>query len=175
MNYTFVATIGRETFSISDDGREYAVVGGTRHSYSFTHIKADRYSLVLNGSCFEVIASMQENGRAADNREILISLNGKCRTVQVDDERTHRLKSLFSRSGTNTSDQVVRAPMPGLISRLEVAVGDEVVVGNGLLVLEAMKMENEIRATMKGKVVKIFVDKGKIVEKGESLVTISNE
>ena len=65
--------------------------------------------------------------------------------------------------------------MPGIIARLEVSVGDEVVPGRGLLVLEAMKMENEIRSTTRGKVTRIFVDKGKIVEKGESLVIISSE
>ena len=62
--------------------------------------------------------------------------------------------------------------MPGLIARVEVVPGDEVVPGKGLLVLEAMKMENEIRSGVSGKVLKIHVEKGRAVEKGEPLVTI---
>jgi pyruvate carboxylase subunit B len=62
--------------------------------------------------------------------------------------------------------------MPGLISRIEVRIGEEVALGKGLLVLEAMKMENEIRSTNHGRVQAIHVEKGKPVEKGEALVTI---
>lgn len=174
LNNTIFATIGQRTFSINTDGDDQAIIDGTRHSYSFSHIKDDRYSLILNGRCFKVVASLQKNGLRENNWEILISLDGRIRTVQVDDERSRRLKSIFSKSATKSSDQIVRAPMPGLITRLEVELGDEVTPGRGLLVLEAMKMENEIRSTVMGKVTKILVHNGKIVEKGESLISITS-
>jgi pyruvate carboxylase subunit B len=63
--------------------------------------------------------------------------------------------------------------MPGLISRIEVHVGEEVASGSGLLVLEAMKMENEIRSLTDGRIQTIHVEKGKAVEKGEALITIA--
>ena len=175
MNNEVVATIGQKTFSINASGDNRAVIDGSSYSYSFVLIKDDKYSLILNGRCYEVIASLPNNEPPTGKGEIVISLNGKIRAVQLDDARTYRLKSLFARSTAKSHHQTVRAPMPGIIARLEVSVGDEVVPGRGLLVLEAMKMENEIRSTTRGKVTRIFVDKGKIVEKGESLVIISSE
>jgi biotin carboxyl carrier protein len=62
--------------------------------------------------------------------------------------------------------------MPGMIARIEVKVGDTVEKGGGLLVLEAMKMENEIRAPFAGLVKKLHVRSGASVEKGEVLVSI---
>jgi pyruvate carboxylase subunit B len=74
------------------------------------------------------------------------------------------------------SDTTVRvsAPMPGLVTKIEVTVGDVIVVGQGLLILEAMKMENEIRATISGVITKINATLGKPVEKGELLVEIQS-
>jgi pyruvate carboxylase subunit B len=65
--------------------------------------------------------------------------------------------------------------MPGLILRVEVKHGERIVQGQGLIVLEAMKMENEIRSLTAGTVKEIHVDVGKPVEKGEPLVTVSED
>jgi biotin carboxyl carrier protein len=62
--------------------------------------------------------------------------------------------------------------MPALVVRVEVKAGDEVREGQGLLVLEAMKMENEIRSPQAGKVREVFVSNGKAVEKGELLLLL---
>ena len=66
----------------------------------------------------------------------------------------------------------VRAPMPGLVVRVEVTVGQEVAAGTGLVVVEAMKMENELRAHSRGLVEQIHVEAGQRVEKGAPLVTL---
>ncbi len=63
--------------------------------------------------------------------------------------------------------------MPGLVVRVEVSEGKAVEVGEGLVVVEAMKMENELRATYKGVVERIHVKAGDRVEKGAPLVTLS--
>jgi pyruvate carboxylase subunit B len=60
--------------------------------------------------------------------------------------------------------------MPGLVVRLEVAVGDVVDVGSGLLIVEAMKMENELRAASAGRVATIHVVEGDVVEKDQVLI-----
>lgn len=175
MKNAFVATIGQRTFTVEAADDQRATIDGTSHSYSFSQIKGDRYSLILNGKCFEITASINKNGVGTTSREMLISVNGNSRIVQVDDEQTYRLKSLFSRAALNHRDHTMKAPMPGLISRLEVVAGDEVIPGKRLLVLEAMKMENEIKSSVRGKVSKVFVAKGKVVEKGEQLISISTE
>ena len=64
--------------------------------------------------------------------------------------------------------------MPGLVVKVEVSVGTEVHKGQGLIVLEAMKMENEIKAVARGKIQTIHVAPGKIVEKGDALLSIDH-
>ena len=67
----------------------------------------------------------------------------------------------------------MRAPMPGLVVRVEVAVGQRVEVGAGLVVVEAMKMENELRAQRAGVVETVHVAAGQTVDKGASLITLA--
>ena len=71
------------------------------------------------------------------------------------------------------SGEVVKAPMPGNILKINVAPGQKVEEGDVLIVLEAMKMENEIVATKSGTVAQIAVSKGAVVETGAPLVVIA--
>jgi biotin carboxyl carrier protein len=83
------------------------------------------------------------------------------------------LRSQFgSRSAGSSERLVIAAPMPGLVNRVEVSVGARVSQGDPIIVLEAMKMENVIRAGIGGTVTKLTATPGKSVEKGEELVTI---
>lgn len=97
---------------------------------------------------------------------------GERREVSVVDERTRQIQELTGpRLGTSGSG-VVRAPMPGLIVRVEVAAGDPVVAGAGLVVMEAMKMENELCAPAGGVVASVHVAAGDVVGQGAPLVTL---
>ena len=69
----------------------------------------------------------------------------------------------------------VKAPMPGLVLRVEVEEGQTVAAGAGLVVLEAMKMENEIKAPVAGRVVAVHVIGGQAVDKGMVLVEVTAE
>lgn len=71
------------------------------------------------------------------------------------------------------SGEVVKSPMPGNILKINVAPGQKVEEGDVLIVLEAMKMENEIVATKSGTVAQIAVSKGAVVETGAPLVVIA--
>lgn len=71
------------------------------------------------------------------------------------------------------SGEVVKAPMPGNILKINVAPGQKVEEGDVLIVLEAMKMENEIVATKSGTVAQVAVGKGAVVETGAPLVVIA--
>ena len=99
--------------------------------------------------------------------------DGRRWIAEVADERTQNLKRLIG-PARRSDGGLVRAPMPGLVLRLEVEVGQKIASGAGLLVLEAMKMENEIRANSGGTIKQIFVQPGQPVDKGASLVEISS-
>jgi acetyl/propionyl-CoA carboxylase alpha subunit len=86
------------------------------------------------------------------------------------DERTRVIRDMTAESQRSTGPASLLAPMPGLIVRVNVAPGESVKAGQGLIVMEAMKMENELRAHAAGMVKTVLVEPGKAVEKGAVLV-----
>jgi acetyl/propionyl-CoA carboxylase alpha subunit len=88
------------------------------------------------------------------------------------DERTRAIRDLSAASAGPTGPAPILAPMPGLIVRVNVNVGDKVEAGQGIVVMEAMKMENELRATGAGVVSSVEVVAGTAVEKGALLVAL---
>jgi pyruvate carboxylase subunit B len=88
------------------------------------------------------------------------------------DERTRAIRDITAASSKSTGPAPVNAPMPGMVIRINVAVGDEVQAGQGVIVMEAMKMENELRASAAGVVKAINAEVGKAVEKGAVLVEL---
>jgi pyruvate carboxylase subunit B len=88
------------------------------------------------------------------------------------DERTRTIRDITAASSKASGPAPVVAPMPGLIVRVTVAPGDAVQAGQGLVVMEAMKMENELRASAAGTVKAVHASPGKAVEKGTILVEL---
>ena len=86
------------------------------------------------------------------------------------DERTRAIRDITAESRKASGPASLSAPMPGLIVRVSVAAGDSVQAGQGLIVMEAMKMENELRASAAGVVKNVLVEPGKAVEKGSLLI-----
>lgn len=104
-----------------------------------------------------------------------ISLDGRVFDVRVDDERAHRIRRLAAVSTPPESGSEVCAPMPGLIVRIAVQEGQTVEAGESLVVMEAMKMENELRAESAGVVARVHVQPGSTVDREDLLITIERE
>jgi len=154
--------------------------GRSSPRHRFHRLGGGSFSLILDGKTYNVEESQPQTKEIAGFNAVgelsrlgFLSLNGNQFVVRVDDERSLLVRSLLAKPQISSEIQIIRAPMPGLISRIEVAIGEEVASGKGLLVLEAMKMENEIRSLRHGRVESIHVERGKPVEKGEPLVTIA--
>jgi acetyl/propionyl-CoA carboxylase alpha subunit len=90
--------------------------------------------------------------------------------VEVLDERARHIQSLSGGADRQPVSRVLKAPMPGLVLRVHVAPGQQVVAGAGLVVLEAMKMENELKSASSAVVKSVRVKPGEAVEKGQLLV-----
>jgi pyruvate carboxylase subunit B len=88
------------------------------------------------------------------------------------DERTRAIRDVSAASAGPGGPAPVRAPMPGLIVRVNVKVGDTVQAGQGIVVMEAMKMENELRASRGGTVAEVLVREGISVDAGALLLVI---
>jgi pyruvate carboxylase subunit B len=99
-----------------------------------------------------------------------LTLEGVRYDLRVVDERTRHIAGLAGATAARAGPAVLRAPMPGLVVRVMVSAGQKVEAGRGVVVLEAMKMENELRATAPGVVDRVIVTAGQAVEKGQPLV-----
>lgn len=86
------------------------------------------------------------------------------------DARTRAIRDITAEGSKSSGPAALVAPMPGLVVRVSVAAGDAVQAGQGIVVMEAMKMENELRAPAAATVKSVLVEAGKAVEKGAILV-----
>ena len=100
-----------------------------------------------------------------------ISVDGESYNVKVEDERLQELKKLKGEDEL-TEEVTVTASMPGLIIKIEVKEGDKVKAGQGLAIIEAMKMQNEVKAPKDGTIKQILVKKGMTVNGGDALLII---
>jgi biotin carboxyl carrier protein len=99
---------------------------------------------------------------------------GGCRLLaQVLDPRERAVRAAGSRAGAAPGGGTLKAPMPGLVVRVLVEEGERVLAGQGLVVVEAMKMENVLKAEGPGVVQKVHVVPGARVEKGAPLLELA--
>jgi biotin carboxyl carrier protein len=138
------------------------VVDGTERLVDARKLEADFYSILVEGRSYEV--SVEPQGDRYQVRH-----GSAKRTVRLMDAARAALDDL--RAAGSGPESVVTV-MPGRVARVLVGEGDRVVAGQGLVVVEAMKMENEIGAPRAGRVASIHVEPGRVVEAGATLVVI---
>lgn len=104
--------------------------------------------------------------------EYVLDIEGHRYVTEALDERTRTIREMSARSAAPKGPAPVTAPMPGLVTRVRVAVGDRVEAGQGVVVMEAMKMENELKASSAGTVKSVRIEPGTAVEKGTVLIEL---
>ena len=109
----------------------------------------------------------------ADEKTVDLRINGHLHTVQLKDRFDLLLEKMGMSNAVSAKVNTLKAPMPGLIVGINVAVGDTISKGDSVLILEAMKMENNLKAPGDGTVKAIRAIKGDRVEKGQVLVEFS--
>ncbi len=125
------------------------------------------HSLLLDGASVPLLA----RGGARGAWEI--DLAGRTFHIEVLDRRQARIRALSAVGGGRAEIAPLKAPMPGLVVQAAVREGEVVEAGATVLVVEAMKMENELRAAGTARVARILVSPGDVVEKGQVLVEFS--
>ena len=108
--------------------------------------------------------------RGATRGSYTLWVDGHRFVVEALDERAHTIRKLSAAAAGPVGPAPLVAPMPGMIVRINVQEGDRVQAGQGLVVMEAMKMENELRAVGAGSVRRVVVTPGTAVEKGALLL-----
>lgn len=102
-----------------------------------------------------------------------VRLRGAALEAEVLDERTKAIRDMTGAGAGPAGPSPVVAPMPGMVLKVEVQEGDRVTAGQGVAIVEAMKMENELRASGDGVVARVLVREGEAVEKDQVLVELA--
>lgn len=165
----YFVTLRSHTYEIDVRGGRVTVDGEAFEAHLAVVPGTPLYHLLLAGQSWTVAAQSLDG--VAPLRWALGAVGERFEVEAVDD-RTRQIQALTGRGKAPSSGGVVRAPMPGLVVRVEVAVGQQVDTGAGLVVVEAMKMENELRAPKAGRVKAVAVVAGDPVEAGRVLVVI---
>ncbi len=161
----YFARIGANTREIAL-GPASLLVDGSPIGADITSLPgSDRQHLRMDGRSVSLFARRNDSGW-------VIELEGRLFEVVVEDERTRHIRELASHVAPVETRRDLRAPMPGLIVRVEVEVGQDIDDGDGLIVMEAMKMENELRADGPGRVLSIEVEEGQAVERDAVLLKL---
>jgi biotin carboxyl carrier protein len=145
----------------------------------------DRFVVTVDGRRFELDAhahasgvAMRHEGRSLDARVVwegsdaVVTLPNGASKFEMLDARTYALKSATGAAG-GSAKPVLNSPMAGKIILVKVVEGDAVKEGQTLVIIEAMKMENELRCLAAGKVVKVAVAAGDIVKPGDKLLELA--
>ena len=149
------------------DGRWKVIVDGVERTVDARRVAPGSYAL-HDGDVVTVV-----DVDAGKEGELSVEIRGgNTVPVKLVDPRKHLLDTVKVTRPAATGPTAVTSPMPGKVVKLLVKPGDAVTVGQGLVVVEAMKMENELRAARAGSVQAVRVKEGQPVEGGETLLTI---
>jgi len=162
----YVATIkGKEyLIEILDSGR--VTVNGQGYEVDFESISSQPvYSLLVDGGSYEADVYPGDEGA------LQVLMRGVLYEVAVEDEREKRL-SKAAVGAVQTGEFVLRAPMPGLVVKVPVAQGEAVKTAQVLVILESMKMQNELKSPRDGKVTRVEVKPGDSVEQRQIMLTV---
>ncbi len=181
-----VATIEDQSYSVVINEEEPSVkvtLDGQEHAIDWKRIAplardekkrgdvGGRYSLILGGRSYEVFARRVTRPEEKNGQRYEIYIEGQRFEVAAEDERTRALAGLIKGS-VHSGEAIIYAPMPGLVVGVLQETGAEVKAGQPIIVLEAMKMENDLSSPINGKIKKISVSKGQTVDLGAVLVVI---
>jgi biotin carboxyl carrier protein len=159
------AKLNNKSFDVEvENGKP--VINGNPLAWDLTRINETTFHILHQNKSYT--AEIIQLDRAT--KTIKLKINGSIQTIEVKDRYDLLLEKMGITGTTSGKLNSIKAPMPGLIVKINVAPGDVVKTGDALLVLEAMKMENMIKASGEATVSQVKVKKGDSVEKGQVLI-----
>jgi biotin carboxyl carrier protein len=182
----YISSVGEKIYTI-DTGQKSALreirIDGIKFDIDWQHIASlaadtlsagnvgGRYSLLIAGQSYEVLARRVNKPDVMGYRyEILVA--GQRFEIAVEDEREKTLKGSIH-NANESGEAMIRAPMPGLVLGMPIDTGANVERGQTVVILEAMKMENDLASPITGTVKETRVSKGQTVNQGDVLVVVS--
>lgn len=162
----YITTIGEREFLIEIIDESHIQLDGKVYQVDFDQIAGQPvYTMLLEGSSYESFVY-----ESSDGWQIL--LQGRSYQAQVVDEREKRLRAAMDSHLGERAEFHLKAPMPGLVVSIPVEDGQVVQKGDVLLLLESMKMQNELKSPRQGVVSRIRVHPGERVEQQQTLLSV---
>ena len=161
----YMVKVGEADIEVLLDG-EMATVNGDAVPARVAEVEGTPVLMVTIGDAVHRVVARRGETRG----QFTLWIDGFRYEVEALDERTRAIRELSGLSAAASGPAPLKAPMPGMIVRVAVNVGDKVVPGQSLVVMEAMKMENELRATAAATVKAVLAVAGTAVEKGALLL-----
>ena len=162
----YVATTGDREITVEIVDEHHVIVDGVSYEIDFESVSEQTvYSLLANNQSHEALVYESEDGWQ-------VLLHGSQYVLVVEDERERRLRASLGGGIPQNVDFHLRAPMPGLIVTVPVEEGQEIEKGDVLVVLESMKMQNELKSPRPGKVSRVRVKPGDSVEQRDTLLSV---
>lgn len=159
-------TIGERTFVVDLTGGCVEIDGTAVEAHLERVGDGPLRSLVMDDRSHRIVAHRSR----AEVWEV--HLDGLRLRAQAVDERMSAIREMTARAGGAAGPKPLLAPMPGMVVKVSVAVGDRVSAGQGIAIVEAMKMENELKAATDGIVTRVAAAEGEAVEKDQLLVDL---
>jgi len=173
MKRELIATVGGREIEISlvapdsdGDGRWRVIIDGVERAVDARAVRPGTWSLIIDGRAYLIDLDKRPSGTALSSRLAEA-------VAQIEDARRKRLAKAAHREGLQSTGEELRAPIAGKVVKLLVEEGQVVAAGQGVIVLEAMKMENELVAERGGTVSKIHKQAGQPINTGDVLVTLT--
>ncbi len=166
----FITTVGSETHEVEvtqDDGRYRIVIDGRVWDVDARLTAQGISSLLIDGVSH--VADVDDEDGAC-----VVEVGGERYSIQVEERTRYIIRTRGGAAG-GAAGQTVKAPLPGKVTHIAVRAGDPVIAGQALVVIEAMKMENELKAAAAGTVSDVRVAPGQAVNAGDVLVVIAPE
>jgi len=162
----YITTIDDKQFVVEIIDEKHVSVDGKVYEIDFESVSGQPvYSLIVDGRSHESYIYQGD-----DNWQVL--MRGRLYPVQVEDEREKRLRAAAGGGIAETGEYHLRAPMPGLVVAIPVAEGQPVKRGEVILILESMKMQNELKAPRDGTIGRLRVRPGETVEQKQTLLSL---
>lgn len=163
----YIATIDNQQYEIEINDENRVTIDGQPVTLDFKSMSEGQpiYSLILNGKSYEAMIELTEEGWQ-------VMLRGQLYQIDIEDERQRRLRMASGGTSTQSGELKLKAPMPGLIVDVPVEEGQEVTKGDNLIILESMKMQNEIKSPREGKILRVNVNPGDSVNQNQILLIL---
>ena len=159
----YVTIINDQSYEIEIDHDGSVLVNGQERDVDFLNLGGDLFSIITENRSLEAVINDDEG-------QIAVMMSGRQFEAQVLDERA--MLMMQRRGVQSTGSGEVKAPMPGLIVAVTIVRGASVAKGETLVVLESMKMQNELKSPIEGVARAIHVEAGQAVDKHDLLVEI---